>query len=314
MTSADLEQIDLRLIEDYKKVLTECKRIETYLREREKDLLNIEGFGMGGLYTGKEANDTPDGGVRLDLAKVISVDESTSDTLSDTAGAEIIGEESGSEGAVCSHEDKTEWQRSTIFSSLIETKDNLREIVDSASKRGAEAWKKLVKKSEKRRQRTESEPASVCSDAMSFDLEIECNTCGKKIIESRQRVLDGQTLTDTSMDSIECLVCSEGGQGSGADPDQWTLRYPKVFKQRERSKTETNPETGERGVDSVDAPLFFVINGEDVDDRKTAAGAIETMYEVSGKCFLCLLRYHCKNYVQKLQNLPSEILTIYHIS
>ncbi len=250
---------------------------------KEKDLLNIDGFATCSLY--KDDIDVTDAGSESE-AQASSVDDSISDTLSDTVTEEVAAEDSLSEGAPVEAEEKPEWHRRTLISSLIETKSNLREIVDNASQKGAKAWKNLVRKSSKRyqRRRTESEPTSPPSDidfAMSFDLEITCNTCGKKIIESRQRVMDGG-LRDQTMDTMECLMCSKAREQSGS-PEKWTLRYPKVF--RPRSKTETNPETGESlnadADDVVDAPNYFVINGEDVDNRKTLLGSIETTYGVS---------------------------------
>ncbi len=298
----ECEQLDVRLAEDYAKILKECKTVEKHLREREKDLLNIEGFATVSLFTGEKSDDAVDGNKEAEKPreKTTSVDESTSDTFSDEIGIEIStdnlaednAENIADENHKCSNEiatteleEKPEWNRRTLISSLIETKANLREIVDTASQRGAEAWKNLLKKSGNRRRRTESEPTSPPSDlgsVMSFDLEIACNTCGKKIIESRQRVLDGG-LNDQSMDKLECLMCSKARERDQGSPEKWTLRYPKVF--RQRSKTETNPETGEsfldRGTDHVDSPNFFVINGENVDNRKTSSAAIESMYGVS---------------------------------
>eukprot|EP00794_Sanderia_malayensis_P013872 gene13872-15320_t len=307
-TLKDCENLDSRLANDYAKALKECKAVEKHLRVREKDLLNIEGFATVSLFSGECTNDVVDGGEESDerrksivrLRSPISVDESSaSDTLSDSVPAEQMAEVEevnvenavvgGNGGEKNTTEEKSEWHRRTLISSLIETKANLREIVDTASQRGAEAWKNLLKKSGHRRRRAESEPTSTASvdtdSAMSFDLEIACNKCGKKIIESRERVLDGG-LSDQSMDRLECLVCSNARELTDRDdsPDKWTLRYPKVF--RRMSKAETNPETGESflgdgdgGYDAADGPKFFVINGENVDNSKAAATTIESTYD-----------------------------------
>ena len=241
----------------------------------------MAGFGDIDILKG----DVTDGETKADVVSQgkINSEGSQSDTHSDSVIVEEIRDESfgSNDSAKQNHEEKPEWNKNSLISSLIETKENLREMVDSASRRGAEAWQKLLKKSKKKqsRRRTESEPAPTCDSPMSFDLEISCITCGKKIIESRQRVLDGR-LNDSSIDTIECLVCSQRYESNGNDSEEWTLRYPKP---RSQSTTDTNPETGERygqGDDFVDGPSFFIVNGEDLEDRKASVKSIDTEYSV----------------------------------
>ena len=284
-TADDLLEIELRLREDYNKVLRECKKLESLVRVREKDLLSMAGFAdIDSLKS-----DAVDGDVRTGVAAQgkVNSEGSQSDTHSDSAVIDELREESfGSDGSPRqANEEKPEWNKNSLISSLIDTKDNLREMVDSASKRGAEAWKKLLKKSKKRqgrRRRAESEPASNRSiePSMSFDLEISCISCGKKIIESRQRVLDGR-LNDSSMDTIECLVCSQKHETNGNEEEGWAYRYPKS---RSESMSDANTEAEERydlREDFVDGHSFFIVNGEDMEEGKPPAKTADAEYSVS---------------------------------
>ena len=282
-------QAEIHLREDYNKIVKECKKLEKHLRLKEKDLLSMSGFGDVEIRT----SDSVDGESRESsiLQTKMNSEGSQSDTQSDSLIIDGCREESfgsSNESTTNIHQGNPEWNKNSLISSLMETKDSLREMVDSASKRGAEAWRNLVKKSKKKqlRRRTESEPTSKCLEQLSltsFDLEIACNTCGKKIIESKQRVLDGK-LNDSSMDNIECLTCSQNRETNGDDPELWNIGYPEPLKPRSRSVSSTNPETGERydetKKDSVDAPTFFIVNGEDLDNRKSSASALESAYGV----------------------------------
>ena len=262
--------------------------MEVHLREKEKDLLNIEGFGD----VDSLRSDVTDGELRDDVVQEKpSSDGSLSDSHSEgnTLGGtreDSFGSSSDSASNVV--QEKPEWKGNSLISTLIDTKQNLREMVDNASKRGAEAWKNLIKKSKSKqnRRRTESEPTSPPSDIsslLSFDLEISCNTCGKKIIESRQRVMDGR-LHENSMDTIECLMCAQSHENNGNDPEQWTLRYPKPL-ERTRSCTETSHESRHRfdegKRDTIDGPEFLILNGEDLDNRKPPTASVEMAYGVS---------------------------------
>lgn len=278
-TTDDILQIEISLREDYNKVLKECKRLEQHVRGREKDLLSMAGFGdIDSLKS-----DVIDGEARASVMCPGNSESSQSDTHSDSLVVEETREESfgSSDSSKQVTDEKPEWNKSSLVSSLIETKDSLREIVDTASKRGAEAWKKLLKKSKKKqgRRRTESEPTVPKSiePSMSFDLEISCITCGKKIIESRQRVLDGR-LNDSSIDTIECLMCSQRHEND--DEEEWTERYRTS---RSQSLSQTNPETGERyGLrdDFTDGRNFFIVNGEDLESRKTSVKSEDNEYSV----------------------------------
>ena len=282
-TADDLIQIEIRLREDYNKVLKECKKLEKYVRDREKDLLSMAGFGDNDMLK----SDVTDGKPKIDVIgqRVLNSQSSQSDTQSDSVIVEEVREESfgSSDSTKEVNEEKSEWKKNSLISSLIETKISLREVVDVASRRGAEAWQKLLKKSKKKesRRRTESEPSTSLSyhSTMSFDLEISCITCGKKIIESSQRVLDGR-LNDCSIDAIECLTCSERHVDNANDTDGWAFRY---LKPRSQSESDTNPETGERygqREDFVDGREFFVVNGEDLENRKLSDRTIDTEYSV----------------------------------
>ena len=282
-TADDLIQIELQVREDYNKILKECKNLEHYVRDKEKDLLNMAGFGDNDILKG----DVTDGEAKVDVISqsIFNSESSQSDTHSDGMVIEEIREESfgSNDNTKEANEEKTEWKKNSLISSLIETKDNLREMVDVASKRGTEAWRNLLKKSRKKqnRRRTESEPSSSLTyhSAMSFDLEISCITCGKKIIESSQRVLDGR-LNDRSIDTIECLTCSQRHEDNVNDTVDWAFGYSRT---RSQSMSDTNPETGERygqRDDFVDGPNFVVINGKDLNDRKASDKSLDAEYPV----------------------------------
>ena len=282
-TADDLIQIEIRLREDYNKILKECKKLEKHVRDREKDLLSMAGFGDHDVLT----SDVTDGETKIDDISrgLLNSESSHSDTHSDGVVVEEMREESfgSNDSTKQANEDKPKWRKISIISSLIDTKDSLREIVDVASKRGTETWKKLLKKSKKKpnRRRTESEPSSAISynSTVSFDLEISCITCGKKIIESSQRVLDGR-LNDRSIDTIECLTCSQRHENNVNDKGEWVIACPKP---RSQSMSDTNPETGERygeREDFVDGPNFFVVNGEGVKDKKAYDKSVDSEYSV----------------------------------
>ena len=187
----------------------------------------------------------------------------------------------------------------SLISSMIETKDSLREIVENASKRGQEAWRNLLKKSsQKQRWRSKSESSTLSAShdsdgPISFDLELSCNTCGKKIIESRQTVLSGR-LGDDRLDIVECLLCSQKRKGEEEneskimqEAERWTFRFPKVVRTLSSESPVTNPETGEifrdasTAREAADATDFVVINGEDIHKRNPSTSSIESAYDVS---------------------------------
>lgn len=298
-TADDLIQIELQIREDYNKILKECKKLEQYVRDREKDLLNMAGFGDNDILK----SDATDGEAKVDVINqgILNSESSQSDTHSDGMVVEEIRDESfgSTDNTKEVNEEKPEWRKNSLISSLIETKESLREMVDVASKRGTEAWRNLLKKSRKKqnRRRAESEPSSslTYNSAMSFDLEISCITCGKKIIESSQRVLDGR-LNDRSIDTIECLTCSQRHEDNVNDSGDWALTYSRA---RSQSMSDTNPETGERygqRDEFVDGPNFFIVNGKDLKDRKASDKSLNTEYSV---CFPYLL--HSFDWVQPIE-------------
>ena len=112
----------------------------------------------------------------------------------------------------------------SIMTSLLETTENLRDIVENASKRGADAWRNLTKKKKRdvkkelekndvfhstpvRRKTSFDELHGRLNPSQSFDLEIECHSCGKKIIESKETVLKTSDDATDNNEIIECLSC-----------------------------------------------------------------------------------------------------------
>ena len=118
----------------------------------------------------------------------------------------------------------------SLIKSLLETKASLREMVENASEKGSNAWKNLTakqrqrsksfndrspsKKSSKNRRETFEDLHlkfnASSQQAKSFDLELDCQTCGKKIIESRLGVMAGcSRLSDQSIETVECFACAQ---------------------------------------------------------------------------------------------------------
>lgn len=196
--------------QNYTQVLEECKSIEQLLQEKEKDLLALNGFANGETFG------------RINAGSVNTHDSTNNDVSNETldcTSQDVSINSTHSEGAEStnsSHDTEEHTPPNKEFSvikTLLETKDNLREMVENASARGTTAWNNLTKKSKKKKNiKTDLKefnglPPTLTS-ARSFDLELECQSCGKKIIESRQNVADGK-FHDNNIETVECFACKQ---------------------------------------------------------------------------------------------------------
>ena len=205
----------------YNQILEECKCLERILQEKEKDLLALNGFANGETF----------GNIDMDTESLKTIDMNDSCLINDTLdniSQDISFDSNISEQPVnerlvvdVDNENSNNINMLSVIRSLLDTRENLREMVEKASERGVNAWKRLVHK--KRRQDTKKKIDSnklVSSETFdglhqkfippteSFDLEVDCQNCGKKIIESRQSVIDGK-LNDSDIEIIECFPCAQ---------------------------------------------------------------------------------------------------------
>lgn len=217
--------------ENYNHILEECKGVERILQEKERDLLALNGFANGEVFQHHSSdvdsesiksrtysNDTlGDDNVSRDL----SINSNISDPIPEVNG-DCVG---GRDTASSKLDDKEDF---SLIKSLLVTKDNLREMVESASERGSTAWKKLTtnptnksrrskslnshdvnsKKNATSNETFEDMHSKFIPQAKSFDLELDCQSCGKKIIESSFGVLNGK-LNDQSIEAVECYACAQ---------------------------------------------------------------------------------------------------------
>ena len=231
---------------EYARLLEECKTLESRIREKDKDLLQLNGFGDSDRLSSHDDLD----GVSIktfDTVDAISVDSSTDkiDTISQDASLDSNGSEataSRDASADVTPTKKSNKEEFSLMNSIFETRENLREMVESASKRGADRWRRFITKSkqqEKRRSRKNTQkqddidiiegasspnmsvdglnsPRMSVDDSpklngnnnneKSFDIELDCHSCGKKIIESSDKLVNGK-LADSSLEVIECFSC-----------------------------------------------------------------------------------------------------------
>ncbi|XP_066919052.1 small G protein signaling modulator 2-like isoform X1 [Clytia hemisphaerica] len=214
--------------DNYNHILEECKGIERILQEKEKDLLALNGFANGEVfqhsdtesmktcdtnenhsYANGNCGTATSSAYGDNLSRDISINSNISDPIPEYADR-LHGQDSS----------LNETKDFSLIKSILETKDSLREMVESASERGSTAWKRLTtKKSSSDHHRTKAFLANAkktetfddlhskfVPQAKSFDLELDCQTCGKKIIESRLGVLNGK-LNDQSIEAVECFAC-----------------------------------------------------------------------------------------------------------
>lgn len=222
-----IRQVEATDASNYAHILEECKGVEKLLQEKERDLLALNGFANGEVFHNNHhvdlesedadisvTNETTDDNVSRDF----SISSNISEPIPDVLGERVdVG--SRNDGVK-----ETPW-----IKSLLDTKDNLREMVESASERGSTAWRNLMqKRGHLRTQRKHDTPAADTfiglheqfSQQKSFDLELDCKTCGKKVIESRLRVSQDNSHVNNSttsagndnnanIDSIECFACMQ---------------------------------------------------------------------------------------------------------
>jgi len=220
--------------ENYHHILEECKSVEHMLQDKERELLALNGFANGEVFRhssdidSESINDTiktrtySNGTIGDDnVSRDLSINSNISDPIPEVNGNCLDGRDTTS-----SKLDGVE--DFSLIKSLLVTKDNLREMVENASERGSTAWKKLTTKdpnSKSKRSKSlnthdvitknkssndgfEDLHSKFIPQAKSFDLELDCQSCGKKIIESRFGVLNGK-LNDQSIEAVECYACAQ---------------------------------------------------------------------------------------------------------
>ena len=266
-----INEQEKRALHSYSQLLQECKSIESILQEKEKDLLALNGFANGETFTNGgdsetmslKTNDYVDhGGQNGTLDETLSRELSvTSDHISESISS--IDSEAGPSAT----------REISIMTSLLETKENLRDIVENASKRGADAWRNLTKKKKRdvkkelekndvfhstplRRKTSFDELHGRLNPSQSFDLEIECHSCRKKIIESKESIL--KTSNDTTDDNeiIECFSCKverENTIVNSIPPYNLTIQPTTVYNDR------LDHLDGNTNGDNTD---YILINGE----------------------------------------------------
>lgn len=246
--SNHIKELERSHRQNYAQVLEECKDVERILMEKERDLLALNGFANGEVFHNSHNNNTSDdtdsirthdtdstirthqtngtGSIIGDdnVSRDISISSNISDPNFDPV--EPIGCNSSTP---TSRVDNDSGREFSLIKSLLETKASLREMVENASEKGSNAWKNLTAK---QRQRSKSfngrQPSSKntkkrretfedlhskfnvsSQQARSFDLELDCDTCGKKIIESRLGVTAGGRLSDQTIETVECFSCTQ---------------------------------------------------------------------------------------------------------
>lgn len=223
-SSTEQQKLEVKetALQKYNQILEECKSIEQIIQEKDKELLALNGFANGETFGNIDMDtesiktlDITENGACTDTMDNISQDISINSNISDSLIDEKHVVESDGVATF------------SVIKSLLETRENLREMVDKASERGVSAWKKLVKKKKKddikKKVDHDLYESNETFDGLhqkfvpqaqeSFDLELDCQKCGKKIIESRS-VLDGK-LSDKNMDSIECFSCVQERKVNG---------------------------------------------------------------------------------------------------
>ena len=250
--SNHIKELERSHRQNYAHVLEECKDVERILMEKERDLLALNGFANGEVFHNNHNNNTSDdtdsirthdtdstirthqtnetGSIVGDdnVSRDISINSNISDPNFDPA--EPIGcDQSTPTNGV----DTDAGKEFSLIKSLLETKASLREMVENASEKGSNAWKNLTakqrqrsksfngrqasnKNTKKRRETFEdlhSKFNATSHQARSFDLELDCQTCGKKIIESRLGVTAGGRLSgDQTIETVECFSCTQERQ------------------------------------------------------------------------------------------------------
>ena len=268
-------------------VYEDCKSVEQLLQEKEKDILALNGFANGETFS------HPD----IDNESVKTLDNtdnfSNDDTLDDTFDSHDVSVDSIPNGVVqTDSEDQppSSAKEFSLITSLLETKANLREMVESASQRGAHAWKKLLKKDKRKESikkpiltnddfdgtansSNDITPKKFLSQTESFDLVLECQTCGKQIIESRQSVLEGK-LSDNTIENVECFSCTQERK-QRYENEIFVNETSSSFKLSPSSVVYGNIEARGNGSE------YVVINGEGTPLQKSAStSSVGSSYSV----------------------------------
>ena len=218
--------------EKFNKILEECKFIEKILQEKEKELLALNGFANGESF----------GNIDMETESVKTIDTTDNCAFNDTLdnmSQDISLNSNISDPILDENHIENENHNAAKFSvirSLLETRVNLREMVEKASERGVNAWKVLVRKRKKEeiKKKIDMYTSSEKFDGLhqkfvpqteSFDLEFDCQKCGKKMIESRQSVIDGKLNGDASIEAVECFSCVQERKLSSSSYDDNVSPY-----------------------------------------------------------------------------------------
>ena len=289
-----INEQEKRALHSYTQLLQECKSIEGILQEKEKDLLALNGFANGETFTNCGDSET------MSLKTNDYVDHGGQNgTLDDTLSRELSVTSDHISESVSSNDSETgptATREISIMTSLLETTENLRDIVENASKRGADAWKNLTKKKKRdvkkelekndvfhstpvRRKTSFDELHGRLNPSQSFDLEIECHSCGKKIIESKETMLKTSKDATDNNEVIECFSCKverENTIVTSIPPYNLTIQPTTVYDNRmDHLDGSTNGDNTE----------YILINGEGaLLKQRESLSSVSSSYSVGSFC------------------------------